>query len=44
MDCYELEEMLSGILEYVVDKYNVDFSVINYHKNGLIVEVFTYEK
>ena len=44
MDCYELEEMLSGILEYVVDKHNVDFNVINYHKNGLIVEVFTYEK
>ena len=43
MDCYELEETLGGILEYVVEKYNVDFSIINYNKNTLIVQVFSYE-
>lgn len=43
MDCYELEEMLSGILEYVVEKYNVDFSIVNYNKNTMIIEVYTYE-
>ena len=42
MDCHELEEMLSGILEYVVEKYNVDFNIINYNKNTLIVQVFEY--
>lgn len=43
MDCYEIEETLSGILEYVVEKYNVDFNIINCNKNALIVQVFSYE-
>lgn len=43
MDCYELEEMLSGILEYVVERFNVDFNIVNYNKNTLIVEVYNYE-
>ena len=43
MDCYELEEMLSGIMEYVVEQFNVDFQIVNYYKNALIVQVFSYE-
>lgn len=43
MDCYELEEMLSGIFEYVVERFNVDFNIVNYNKNTLIVEVYNYE-
>lgn len=39
---YELEETLSGIIEYVVEQFNVDFQIVNYYKNALIVEVIEY--
>ena len=39
---YELEEMLNGIFEYVVEQFDVDFNIVNYYKNSLIVEVSEY--
>ena len=42
VECYELEEMLNGIFEYVVEQFDVDFNIVNYYKNSLIVEVSEY--
>lgn len=42
MDMYEVEELLMGVFDYVSDKFNVDFSVVNYYKRALIVEVIEY--
>lgn len=42
VDEYEVEEQLSGVFEYVAEKFNVDFTIINYYKRALIVEVDTY--
>lgn len=42
LDEGEVEERLMGVFDYVSDKFNVDFSVVNYYKRALIVEVITY--
>lgn len=39
---YEIEEVLSGVFDYTADKFNVDFSIINFYKNALIVEIIEY--
>lgn len=42
-DEYEIEDMLSGVFEYVTEKYDVDFAITNFHKNTLVVEVMSFE-
>ena len=41
-DEYEVEEMLSGVLDYASEKFNVDFSIKNFYQSAIIAEVFEY--
>lgn len=42
MEEYEVEELLSGVLDYASEKFNVDFSIKNFYQNAIIAEVFEY--
>lgn len=41
-DCWELEELMEGVFEYVADKFDVDFNIVNYNKQTLVIEIYTY--
>lgn len=43
-ECYELEELLSGVMDYISDLYDVDFTIVNYYKNTLLVSVINNAK
>ena len=39
---WQLDEQLSGALEYVIEKFDVDFSVVGYVKRSVAYEIYTY--
>ena len=39
---WQLDEQLSGALEYVVEKYDMDFNVVGYGKRSVAYEIYTY--
>lgn len=39
---WQLDEQLSGALEYVIEKFDVDFSVVGYGKRSVAYEIYTY--
>lgn len=41
-DCWELEELMEGVFEYVANEFDVDFSIVNYNKQTLVIEIYTY--
>lgn len=41
-DEYEVEAKLGEVFDYVSNEFNVDFNIINYYKNSLMIEVVEY--
>lgn len=41
-DCWELEELMEGVLEYATEEFDINFNIINYNQKTLVVEVYTY--
>ena len=41
-ELFEMEEKLDGALEYVIEKYDLDFNVVGYGKRSVAYEIFTY--
>lgn len=39
---WQLDEQLSGALEYVIEKFDVDFNVVGYGKRSVAYEIYTY--
>lgn len=39
---WQLDEQLSGALEYVVEKYDMDFNVIGFGKRSVAYEIYQY--
>lgn len=39
---WQLDEQLSGALEYVVEKYDMDFSVVGFGKRSVAYEIYQY--
>jgi hypothetical protein len=39
---WQLEEQLGGALEYVIERYDVDFNVVGYGKRSVAYEIYTY--
>ena len=39
---WQLEEQLGGALEYVIERYYVDFNVVGYGKRSVAYEIYTY--
>lgn len=42
MDMYEVEELLNGVLDYASEKFNVDFSIMNFYQSAIIAKVIEY--
>lgn len=43
-DCWEMEQQMEEIFEYVIDKFDVELNIVNYGQRTLVVEVYTYQK
>lgn len=39
---WQLDEQLSGALEYIVEKYDMDFSVVAFGKRSVAYEIYSY--
>ena len=39
---WQLEEQLGGALEYVIERYDVDFNVVGYGKRSVAYEIYQY--
>ena len=39
---WQLDEQLSGALEYVIEKYDLDFNVVAFGKRSVAYEIYTY--
>ena len=39
---WQLDEQLSGALEYVVEKYDMDFNVVGFGKRSVVYEIYQY--
>ena len=39
---WQLDEQLSGALEYVIEKYDMDFNVVAFGKRSVAYEIYTY--
>ena len=39
---WQLDEQLSGALEYVIEKYDMDFNVVAFGKRSAAYEIYTY--
>ena len=39
---WQLDEQLSGALEYVIDKYDMDFNVVGFGKRSVAYEIYQY--
>ena len=39
---WQLDEQLSGALEYIIEKYDLDFSVVGYGKRSVAYEIYQY--
>jgi hypothetical protein len=39
---WQLDEQLSGALEYVIEKYDMDFNVVAFGKRSVADEIYTY--
>ena len=39
---WQLDEQLSGALEYVIDKYPLDFNVVGFGKRSVAYEIYQY--
>ena len=39
---WQLDEQLSGALEYVIDKYPLDFHVVGFGKRSVAYEIYQY--
>ena len=39
---WQLDEQLSGALEYVVEKYQLDFNVVSFGKRSVAYEIYQY--
>jgi hypothetical protein len=39
---WQLEEQLGGALEYVIERYDVDFNVVGYGKRSVAYEIYSY--
>ena len=39
---WQLDDQLSGALEYIIEKYDMDFSVVGYGKRSVAYEIYTY--
>ena len=39
---WQLDEQLGGALEYIIERYDVDFNVVGYGKRSVACEIFTY--
>ena len=39
---WQLDEQLSGALEYVVEKYEMDFTVVGFGKRSVAYEIYQY--
>ena len=42
LELYEMEEQLDGALEYVIEKYDLDFNVVNHGKRSVAYENYEY--
>lgn len=42
LELYEMEEQLDGALEYVIEKYDLDFNVVNHGKRSVAYEIYEY--
>ena len=38
----EIEEKLDGALEYIIEKYDLDFNVVGYGKRSVAYEIYQY--
>ena len=41
-ELFEIEEKLDGALEYIIEKYDLDFSVVGYGKRSVAYEIYQY--
>jgi len=41
-DCYELEEAMEDVFDFVNEEFDADINVVDYNKQTLAVEVYTY--
>lgn len=39
---WQLDEQLGGALEYVIEKYDLDFNVVAFGKRSVAYEIYTY--
>jgi hypothetical protein len=39
---WQLDDQLSGALEYIIEKYDMDFNVVGYGKRSVAYEIYTY--
>ena len=39
---WQLDDQLSGALEYLIEKYDMDFNVVGYGKRSVAYEIYTY--
>ena len=39
---WQLDEQLSGALEYVIEKYDMDFTVVGFGKRSVAYEIYQY--
>ncbi len=39
---WQLDEQLGGALEYVVEKYDLDFNVVSFGKRSVAYEIYQY--
>ena len=40
--CQTIEEKLDGALEYIIEKYDLDFNVVGYGKRSVAYEIYSY--
>lgn len=39
---WQLDEQLSGALEYIIEKYDMDFNVVGFGKRSVAYEIYQY--
>ena len=39
---WQLDDQFSGALEYIIEKYDMDFNVVGYGKRSVAYEIYTY--
>ena len=39
---WQLDDQLSGALEYIIEIYDLDFNVVGYGKRSVAYEIYTY--